>query len=180
MNRNMLIIICSTLVLFGVIMRLVPHTPNMTPVAAIAIVASLYLGRWWSLVLPITVLSLSDVTIGSYDWHIMLSVYGSFALIGVLSWTTIKYRSVLSVGVTAISGSLLFFLVTNAAVWAFSPWYAKTFPGLLYAYEMGLPFLRNMMVGDIFYTGLLIITFETVCYFAFTKRYLSIPTQVSA
>ena len=162
MNKNNLIVAIYLLVLFGIMMRLFPHAPNMTPITAIAFMGSLYLGRKWAIVLPLFALLLSDLLIGFYDWRIMLSVYGSFALIGLISFITAKYRAVLPVGLSVIGSSILFFLVTNAAVWAFSPWYAKTVPGLLYAYELGLPFLRNMLLGDVLYMVVLIGAFEGV------------------
>ncbi|MCB9819267.1 hypothetical protein H6789_00960 [Candidatus Nomurabacteria bacterium] len=160
LNKNQVILIACSLILFGIIMRLMPHAPNATPIVALAFVGSLYLGRRWSIILPLMALLLSDLLIGFYDWRIMFSVYGSFALIGFLSWICRKYNSFLSTGVTVITGSLLFFLLTNTAVWLFSPWYEKSISGLLYAYELGLPFLRNMLTGDIVYTLVLIGVFE--------------------
>ena len=141
-------------------MRLLPHAPNATPITAIAFVSSLYLGKRWSIILPCIALLLSDAIIGLYDWKIMLSVYGSFILIGCLSWLSSKYRSFLSIGVSVVSASLIFFLITNGAVWLFSPWYEKTVSGLLYSYELGLPFLRNMLTGDMAYTIALIGAFK--------------------
>ena len=161
LNRNQIILIVCALILFGIMMRLMPHAPNATPIAALAFVGSLYLGRRWSIILPLSALLLSDLLIGFYDWRIMLSVYGSFALIGFLSWICRKYNSFFSTGITVIAGSLVFFLLTNTTVWLFSPWYEKSISGLLYSYELGLPFLRNMLAGDIAYTFVLIGVFET-------------------
>jgi len=50
-----------------------------------------------------------------------------------------------------LSSSLIFFLVTNFAVWAFSPLYAANAAGLIKCYVAGLPFLRNMAEGDLFW-----------------------------
>lgn len=160
MNKNNLIITICLLIFFAIAVRLFPHAPNMTPITAIAFIGSLYLGRKWAIVLPLLALFLSDLLIGFYDWKIMLSVYGSFALIGFLSFIVTKYRAILPVGFSVIGASLLFFLITNGAVWAFSPWYEKTASGLLYSYELGLPFLRNMLVGDVLYTTALVAIFE--------------------
>ncbi len=160
LNRNQIILIACALISFGIMIRLMPHAPNATPIAALAFVGSLYLGRRWSIILPLVALLLSDLLIGFYDWRIMLSVYGSFILIGFLSWVCRKYNSFSSVGVTVVASSLVFFLFTNAAVWLFSPWYEKSIFGLLYAYELGLPFLRNMLLGDIAYTLVLVGAIE--------------------
>lgn len=166
MSTRVIVLIALSLVLFGAFVRLFPHLPNMTPVTAIAFAGGLYLGRRWALILPILILLVSDVFIGFYDWRIMASVYGSFALIGCLSFLARRYKNVLTVGLSVISASLLFFLITNAAVWLFSPWYEKSITGLLYSYELGIPFLRNMMVGDMLYSALLIGAFEAARAFA--------------
>jgi hypothetical protein len=172
LNKNIFIVVVLSLILFGFTIRLLPHAPNMTPITAIALVGSLYLGRKWALILPCLALFLSDAVIGYYDWKIMLSVYGSFILIGFLSFIVSKYRTLFSVGVSLVSASVLFFLITNGAVWAFSPWYEKTISGLLYSYELGLPFLRNMLTGDVLYTTALIIIFESAYAFSSAVRSL--------
>lgn len=170
MNRSNLIITICLLIFFAIAVRLFPHAPNMTPITAITFVGSLYLERRWAILLPILALFLSDLLIGFYDWKIMLSVYGSFALIGLLSLVAAKYRSLLPVGLSVIGASLLFFFITNGAVWAFSPWYEKTISGLLYSYELGLPFLRNMLIGDVLYTTALVAVFESVRVFCALPR----------
>ncbi len=162
MKKHHLIITIVSLILFGILVRLMPHAPNMTPIAAIAFISSLYLGKRWAMILPLVILFLSDILIGFYDWRIMVSVYGSFALVGGISWIARKYHSPVSIGVSVVSASLLFFLITNGAVWFFSPWYEKSITGLLYAYELGLPFLRNMFLGDAVYTAVLLSVFEAV------------------
>ena len=149
-----------------------PHAPNATPIVALAFVGSLYLGRRWSIILPLVALLLSDLLIGFYDWRVMLSVYGSFALIGLISWICRKYNSFLSTGMTVIAGSLVFFLLTNTAVWFFSPWYEKSISGLLYSYELGLPFLRNMLIGDMVYTVALVSLFEIGYLFCLRRHEL--------
>ena len=55
--------------------------------------------------------------------------------------------------VGTLSGSVLFYLITNYAVWQFTPMYTKTFAGLIQSYIMALPFFRNSLVGNLFYTA---------------------------
>ena len=155
--------ISIALVAFGMIERFVPHLPNATPLTAIAFAGAFYLGPRAAF-LPLIVLAISDLSIGWYEWPVMLSVYGSVAAIGLLSIVVRKYRGTLVPWIAVVSSSLLFFAVTNFAVWAASPWYPKTLAGLIYCYEMGLPFLRNMMFGDIAYTAMLFAAFELAYY----------------
>jgi hypothetical protein len=160
MSTRHLIIAAFLLVLLGIVVRFLPHLPNMTPITAIAIVSSMYLRRHLALILPLGTLFLSDSAIGFYEWRIMLSVYGSFALIALMSWYISNRPNPLLTTVKITASSFIFFLITNAAVWAFSPWYEKSIAGLLYAYELGIPFFRNMFIGDLLYTFLFITAFE--------------------
>lgn len=163
MKKTHLILIVVLLVVCGVLGRMLPHEPNMTPIVALMFVSSLYLGRKYLVFLiPLSALAISDFFIGLYDWKIMFSVYGSFFLIGLLSLLTKKHKTFLGVALPLCASSVLFFLITNGAVWFFSPWYEKSFVGLLYAYELGIPFLRNMFVGDVLYTVSLVALFELV------------------
>jgi hypothetical protein len=154
MNKNKIFIILS-LFGFGAIARLIPHAPNFAPVAAIAIASSLCLSKKWSVILPILAMLISDLFIGFYDWRLMAVVYISFGLIGIFSWFLKKHANIFNVVATSLMASIFFFLATNIAVWAFSAWYTKTFAGLMFCLEMGLPFLRNTMLGDLFYTAVL-------------------------
>lgn len=171
MSKNYTILVACALVVFGVVMRVLPHAPNMTPVTAIVFIGSLYIGRRWVFILPCIILLLSDMMMGMYDWRIMLSVYGSFVLIGCVGWISRKYSSLPTRGLFLASSSLLFFFITNSAVWWISPWYEKTITGLLYSYELGLPFLRNMFLGDVVYVGILVCVFEVVYLVRKVKSY---------
>lgn len=146
--------ICG-LIGIGVAGRLIPHVPNMTPLTAITLAGSRYVGRTWAIAIPIAAMLVSDVVIGWYDWRILASVYLSVALMGLLSFSVRKRIGMLTSGVVVIGSSLVFFLITNFAVWLFSPWFDKSFSGLMYAYELGIPFFRSMMIGDLIYTPLL-------------------------
>lgn len=140
----------------GVAGRLLPHMPNATPITAITLAAQKHVGHVWAFVVPLCAMLLSDAFIGFYNWKILVSVYGSFMLIALMSRTLQKRSGLLAPILLAVAASLLFFLVTNFTVWVFSPWYEKSFSGLLYCYTLGLPFLRNMMLGDIAYTAVLL------------------------
>lgn len=140
------------LVAVGVMGRLLPHFPNATPITAITLAARKQVGAVWAFVIPTAAMLLSDAVIGFYDWKILFSVYISFLLIGCLSLLVQKNSHPLKIIILAIAASVLFFLVTNFAVWLFSPWYEKSISGLIYCYTLGIPFLRNMVIGDIAYT----------------------------
>lgn len=148
------------LVAIGIAGRLLPHFPNATPVSAISHAGSRHVGRVWAVLIPILAMLISDAVIGFYSLKILASVYFSFAMIGGVSMLFKKYDSRTMRTVFAITASLLFFLITNFTVWAFSPWYAKSIWGLLYCYELGLPFLAFMLLGDLFYVHAISTAFD--------------------
>jgi hypothetical protein len=50
--------------------------------------------------------------------------------------------------------SFWFFLVSNFGVWLF--WYPTTWQGLISCYLAAVPFYRNTLLGDMFFTGLVL------------------------
>ncbi|MBT4121398.1 hypothetical protein HOE31_00385, partial [bacterium] len=58
--------------------------------------------------------------------------------------------------------SILFFLATNFAVWFFSPWYSHDLNGLLMTFTLAIPFFKNSLMGNVFFTSVLFGGFEIV------------------
>lgn len=154
MNKKLII---TGLVFFAiaVVARLLPHLPNFVPVAALALFAGVYLPKKWSLIVPLIAMFVSDLIVGFYEPSVMVAVYASFALTVTIGWAIRKYGkesgnanpAMLFAG--SIANSTIFFLITNAAVWAFTQMYAKSFAGLMLSYEMALPFFKWTLVGDL-------------------------------
>ena len=73
-------ILISGLIVFGIILRLIPHPANFTPIGAIGLFAGsfLTLKRFW--LVPIIGLLLSDLYLGFYNVASMLCVYFSFII----------------------------------------------------------------------------------------------------
>ncbi|MEK7658952.1 MAG: DUF6580 family putative transport protein [Patescibacteria group bacterium] len=158
--KNLEFITALVLVLIGVSLRLLPHAPNFTPIAAIALFGGVYFSKKTALIFPVLAMAISDIFLGFYEPLIMLSVYGSFLLCVVLGFWLKNHKKWQTVAGSVILSSVLFFVITNFAVWAFSPWYAKTFSGLIQSYVMALPFFKNSLLGDIFYAGVFFGAYE--------------------
>ena len=152
--------IAVLLVLIGVGSRLLPHPPNFTPITAIALFAGFYLSKRTAFVLPIAAMLISDIFIGYYQFSLMAVVYGSFLLCVFLGFWLKKNKKWYTIGGSALLGAVLFFLITNFAVWAFTPWYAKTFAGLIQSYFMALPFFKNTLLGNLFYVSVFFGIYE--------------------
>ena len=143
-----------SIVMAAALSRLIPHPPNMTSVAAVALFGGAYFSdRRLAFLVPLATLFLSDLVLGFYG-H-MGVVYSSFALIVCIGLWLGKDRSVLRIAAAALASSVLFFLLTNFGVWAFDSLYPRTLDGLIECYVAAIPFFRNTLQGDILYTLIL-------------------------
>lgn len=150
------------LIALGVSTRLLPHPANFAPIAAIALFSGLYLPKRFAIIVPAAALLLSDIVLGFYTWQVVVSVYACFALTGIMGLYLAKQKNFATIALGTILASIIFFLVTNWAVWAFGTMYPHTTSGLMQSYIMALPFFRNSLLGDIFYTTVLVGSMELI------------------
>lgn len=148
------------LILIGVILRFVPHPANFAPIAAIGLFSGCYLKKKWAFLVPVAAMLISDYFIGFYSWKIMASVYLSFALIGLMGLGIKKHKTVYTVLGGSLAASVLFYVITNFAVWAFGTMYAHNLAGLVGCYVAAIPFFRNTVLGDVFYVSVLFGSYE--------------------
>jgi hypothetical protein len=158
------------LIIGAVILRILPHIPNFAPITAIALFGSVYLNKKYALVIPIIAMLISDIIIGFPEFWVSVSIYASFILIGLLGFWLRKNKNIFNIIGVTLTSSLSFFIITNFAVWAATPWYGKNLTGLLQCYYMAIPFFRNTMLGDIFYVGAMFGIYEFINYYI-ARRY---------
>ena len=144
-----------TMILAGAMMRLIPHWPNFTPIAAIALFGGTFLKRKeLAFLVPVLAMLVSDLIIGFHST--MLPVYLSFIAIVGMGLFLQKRLTVVNTLSATLASSVLFYLVTNFASWTsgLMP-YPMNVAGLMQSYIAGLPFLFNGILGDLFYTSVL-------------------------
>lgn len=156
-------------IVIGILFRFIPHAPNFAPVGAIAIFAGIYLSKKWSWSVPIVLMLISDFFIGVYEWKIMASVYACFIFSVVIGRVVRKIKLSLTMSPlthltlllsSSLLGSVVFFLITNAAVVFFGAWYPHTWQGLRDAYVAAIPFFRNTVTSDLFYLFIFTSSYE--------------------
>jgi hypothetical protein len=161
MKKKLLILILG-LVILGVLMRLIPHPANFSPLIAISLFAGYYLPRKWAILLPMGIMLMTDMFLGFYELPVMLTVYGCF-LASVLIGKYLKSRgNALTILTSTLALSLLFFFTTNLAVWFFSPWYSHDLNGLLICFTAAIPFFKNSLMGNVFFVTVLFGSYELV------------------
>jgi len=166
MSTRTKVLLAIALVGIGVAGRLLPHAWNFAPIVAIGLFAGSYLGARFAFVVPVAAMVIADSFIGFYDWKINLTVYAAMALSGAIGLMLRKRRTPFSVGAAAMAGSTLFFLATNAAVWYFGSSYDPGLRGLFASLVAGLPFFRNAVVGDVWYSFVLFGAYEFALFVA--------------
>ena len=163
------------LLILGVVTRFLPHPANFTAIGAIALFGGLYLPKKWAILAPLAIMLTSDIFIGFYSIQIMTSVYLGFVIIGLIGLKVRKNKKFSTVLGGTLLGSILFFLLTNLAVWMFGTMYTHNLSGLMQSYYMAIPFFKNSLMANLIYTGILVGSYEFILYKQ--KNYLLIINQ---
>lgn len=146
--------ILAGIVLTATVARLIPHPPNFTPVAALALFGGAsFASKRGAFLVPLTALFLSDLVLGFYA--ITPVVYGSFALITCIGFWLRRRQNLQRLTAATIAGAVLFFILTNLGVWLFDTLYPKTLAGLAECFIAAIPFFWNTLVSDLLYSALL-------------------------
>jgi hypothetical protein len=154
MNRSIFtpkFFLVSGIIILAVLLRLIPHWPNFTPLAAMALFAGTYMKRKeLAFALPFAALLISDIFIGFHQT--MFAVYAGFAIIVAVGFLLRRNVKVHTVVMASLGASVLFYLITNFAVWASGTvGYPMNGAGLIQSYVAAIPFFRNALLGDLFY-----------------------------
>ncbi|MGN6155356.1 MAG: DUF6580 family putative transport protein [Sphingomicrobium sp.] len=150
-----------TAIFVAAAMRLLPHPPNFSPIAAMALFSGAYLPkRALAFVAPFAALLLSDAVLGFYAG--MNFVYLSFGLTVLIGWAVASRKTPLTIGAAAVASSVMFFVLTNFGMWLFSGFYPLTGAGLAACFVAAVPFFQNTLVGDLVFTAVLFGGFAVV------------------
>ena len=173
MNTRFLLFFLLGAVVISIAARLLPHAPNFTPIAALALFCGVYASKFskWYLITPLAAMLASDLFVGFYEPKTMAVVYASFFAIGLFGLLVQRYKNAGTIGLATLMGSLLFFLTTNFAVWAFSGMYTANLQGLMLSYSMALPFLKFSLLGDLFYVSVFFGIYEFATSLSYKYSY---------
>jgi uncharacterized protein DUF6580 len=144
--------ITLSLIALGACARLAPHPWNFTPLMAIGLYAGARSAKLWiGVLVTLLALTVSDAVLGFYAgmWY----VYAASLIPVLLGRLAQQQQRRLSfVAGAAIASGVSFFVITNAAVWGTSNLYPHTWGGLAACFAAAVPFYRNQIAGDAFYT----------------------------
>ena len=149
-------IVLSLLVIAAALTRalpyLIPHIWNFTAIGALAIFSGAqFSNRGLAFILPLAAMAISDIVIGN----------GFSVLVLVRSKVTVT-----NVVLASFISASVFFLITNFAFFYPATLYPHNFSGILTSYAAGLPFFRNMLIGNMVFSAVLFSSF-----YLLSKRY---------
>ena len=134
--------------------RLLPHWPNVSPIAAMALFGGAYFAdRKLAFIIPFLALLLSDLILGLHGS--MIFVYAGFALTVVIGFMLKNRVTVSTLLLAVVSSTVLFFLLTNFGAWMTMGLYPMTAEGLMQAYVAGIPFFQNSLLGNVVYSAVI-------------------------
>ena len=154
------------IILLAIFARLIPHAPNFAPIGGLALFFGSNFKNKIALLIPLVAMLISDIFLGFHST--IPYVYVSFIIIALIG-SLIKNNKWQSLLLASLTSSVLFFLITNFGVWASFNMYPKTINGLMQSYVMGLPFFRNTVLSDLFYSFSFFYGYRFLSNFVFNK-----------
>lgn len=137
------------IILLAVFARIIPHPPNFVPIGGLALFSGANYKKKSAIVIPLLAMFLSDIFLGFHKT--MPYVYVSFIIIFFIG-RLIKNNKWQSIFMASLISSVLFFVITNFGVWETGTMYQKNLAGLMQSYAFGIPFFRNTLISDLFYS----------------------------
>ena len=145
-------LIPAAMIIAATLSTLLPHPQNFTPMAAIALFSGAsFLDQRAAFGFPFAVLLLRDLWLGLHV--LMPAVYGAFFLTVLIGFKLREKRNAWRIIAAAASGSVVFFILTNFAVWAQLGTFPRTTMGLAACYTAALPHFKNTLLGDLVYSA---------------------------
>lgn len=149
------------LIAFALVGRLIPHPDNFTPMLAVALFGGAMLTGRMAYLVPLMAMLLSDLLMGNAFTWMTPVIYGCFAAATGLGQWLGRNRTWARTAFATLAGSILFYAVTNFAVWATpAGLYPHTLDGLIECYVMAVPFFRNELAGNFVWSATLFGLFD--------------------
>jgi hypothetical protein len=163
-NFSRQFVIVSIMILIAAFSRLLTnafHIWNFTPITAMALFSGAEIrNKRFAFLIPLSAMIITDAFLGFYQG--ILVVYVALLVITMFGFILQNRVSIISVILASLGASAIFFLVTNFALFYPTMLYPHTWQGIISSYTAGIPFLKNAVIGDLIYSGILFGSYELV------------------
>ena len=172
----------AMIILIGVVGRFVlinyVGIPNFEIITALALISGIYLGGVYTILVPLSIIFLSDLAIGNN--YIFIFTWTAFMFIGLFGYLYGKLRitknnfskRLLEVMGLSIGSSMFFYLYTNFGWWLMSGMYPHTIEGLVQCYIVAIPFFKNNLIGNLIFVPTAIYTASRAIHYFENKGYV--------
>lgn len=131
------------------------HIYNMVPVAAIGLFSgSILAQKRWSYIIPLAAMFISDIGISmvtsmpAFYGVSQIMNYAALALVTLMGTQLVKRNAISVLGYT-LSGSMVFFLLSNLGTFL-GGYYGYSTQGFTQCYLMAIPFYKNEFATQLF------------------------------
>jgi len=166
-------IVLTAIVLLTAILRVIianDHSPltNFTPIGAIALFGGSYFtDKRKAFIVPLLALWISDLFLNYFVYYHQwkwfydgfIVTYASYLLM-VMIGLFIKKVSIINVTLASIIAALAHWIITDFGVWLDGRLYPQTYEGLIACYVAAIPYLNNMVIGNLLFGAMMFGAFE--------------------
>jgi len=148
------------ILVFGIMMRLIVHPANFTPVLALILFGAVYCNKKYALLLPLFLMMLTDAILGVHS--LILFTWGSMMLVSLIGLWLRERHDWLHLTAASVGSAVLFYIVTNLGVWLLGGYYPMSLEGLIDCYALAIPFFRTMLVSTLIYSFVFFGLYELI------------------
>ncbi len=135
----------------------IPHIWNFTAVGALAVFSGAQFGdKKLAFIMPLAAMALSDLFIGN---GFSLLVYAGFLAMVMCGFIIRKKAGVLNITLASVLSAVVFYLITNFSFFYPATLYPRNMGGIIQSYIAAVPFLNNMLIGNLIYSAVLFGSF---------------------
>ncbi len=173
------LLFAAILIVLGILFRTVWHLgDNVEFVTTASLLASVYLGFRYAILVPFLIMMITDLIIG--NTNIFIFTWSAYIIIGLFGYirlgsSKVSFRNrILQVTGMGFTASLWFYIWTNFGVWFLDSglMYSKTIPGLIDSYILGIPFFKYNLIGNLVLVPTSFILIETGKLFFLNQGYI--------
>ena len=147
--------LATLLVLICVVVRVLPHPPNMAPVGAAGVLAGRTLPTGLAIAVVVAAMALSNIALSlmhgwpAFGWGSPF-IYAGFIAQVIIARALRQRRG--GALMAAVAGATAFFVLSNLGVWAVGGLYPRSAAGLGACFVAAVPFFGYSLVGDLLWT----------------------------
>ena len=172
-------IIANILISLVIASRFIPEVGQYTPVFAVLILTAMIFKKNY-MYIPFVGIFASDMLLQYFNYYEFNYLFSSLFLFNYLSYLLVyllifkfnRKESLLAIGINIFLAPTLFFFFSNFIVWltAGGVIYPYTISGLIYCYEMGIPFYKQHLISTMIFVPILFA--PTMIVKSFKSNYL--------